>query len=489
MAGLHGEDGGFVRVLGRRDVIAIAFGAMIGFGWVVLTGDFLTDAGSLGAALAFVIGGIVVALVGLTYAELVSAMPAVGGEHNYALRALGARPAFITSWTLVLGYVSVVAFEAVALPQTLLYLAPDLPAGRLWSIAGYDVYATWVAVGVAGALVITALNYVGVRPAAVFQTIVVLFLLVIGVLLTAGSAVGGSAANLEPLFSGGTSGILLVVVATPFLFVGFDVIPQSAGEINLPPRRIGGLLVISVGLAVAWYVMIMLTVGSGLASGARTESELPTAEAMASLWGSPAMGTVLVVGGIAGILTSWNGFLLGASRLLFAMASSGMLPRWFARVHPRFGTPANAVLFVGGLSIVAPLFGRQMLVWLVDAGSLSIIVAYLMVALSFLVLRRREPDMLRPFRLPLGRTVGTLAVLLSLGTAVLFLPGMPAQLIWPYEWVIVGVWWLAGIALVLRLPRIRAGADAEDRLARTLHRRAARPHSRGWSAGQPGGRR
>ena len=126
----HGDNSGLVRVLGRLDVIAIAFGAMIGFGWIVLTGGFLEDAGSGGTALAFVLGGIVVGLVGLTYAELVSAMPSAGGEHNYTLRALGSRPAFVTSWTLVLGYVSVVAFEAVALPQTLLYLAPDLPAGR-----------------------------------------------------------------------------------------------------------------------------------------------------------------------------------------------------------------------------------------------------------------------------------------------------------------------------------------------------------------------
>src|SRR5690606_29116433 len=107
---------------------------------------------------------------GLAYAELVSAMPRAGGEHNYALRALGSRPAFVTSWAIVLGYVSVVAFEAVALPETMLYLAPDMLAGRLWSVAGSDVYATWVLVGVVGAVVITWINYVGIRPASVAPT-------------------------------------------------------------------------------------------------------------------------------------------------------------------------------------------------------------------------------------------------------------------------------------------------------------------------------
>lgn len=455
-----------IRVLGRTDVLVIAFGAMIGFGWVVLTGDFLGDAGSFGAALAFVCGGIVVGLVGLTYAELVSAMPTAGGEHNYVLRGMGARPAFVTSWALVLGYASVAAFEAVALPKTVSYLVPELSSGRLWSVAGSDVFAAWAAVGVGGALIVTVLNYIGVRPAAVFQTIAVLFLVGVGVLLAIGAFIGGRSANLEPLFTGGFSGVILVLVATPFMFVGFDVIPQSAGEIKLAPRKIGKLLVISVVLATIWYVLIMLTVGTGLGRGELGEAELPTADSMTALWDSQVMGNILVLGGVAGILTSWNGFVIGASRLVFAMASSKMLPAWFARVHPRFGTPANAVLFIGVLSMCAPLFGEEMLDWLVNAGSLNIVVAYLMVALTFLVLRRREPDMPRPFRVGAGNTIGVLAVVLSLGLGVQFLPGMPAELTWPYEWVIVGLWWVAGIALVLRLPRTPAGPDAEELLLR-----------------------
>ncbi len=195
-------DAGFTRVLGRWDVLAVAFGAMIGFGWIVLTGGFLEDAGTLGAVLAFAIGGVIMVLVGLTYAELVSAMPHAGGEHNYVLRGLGARTAFVTSWSLVLGYASVVAFEAVALPQTVLYLAPDMLVGKLWTVAGYEVYASWVAVGVTGAVVITALNYIGIRPAAVFQALAVLFLLGVGALLLVGSFVGGSIENMDPLFAG-----------------------------------------------------------------------------------------------------------------------------------------------------------------------------------------------------------------------------------------------------------------------------------------------
>ena len=461
----------FARVLKHRDVLAVAFGAMIGFGWIVLTGTFLDSAGPLGAALAFLLGGVVVGLVGVTYAELVAAMPHAGGEHNYVLRALGSRPAFVTSWSLTLGYVSVVAFEAVALPQTLLYLFPDMLVGRLWSVAGYDVYVSWVAVGVVAAVVMTGLNYVGVRPAAVFQTVAVAFLGVVGVVLVTGAFVGGSTEDMQPLLTGGTAGIISVLVATPFLFVGFDVIPQSAEEIDLPYRKIGQLLVVSVLLAVLWYVVIMLTVGSAMPAAQLADSDLAAADGMAALWDSDAMGTLLVLGGVAGILTSWNGFLIGSSRLVYAMAQSGMLPAWFARLHPVFRTPGNALLFIGGLSVLAPFFGREMLIWLVDAGGLSLVVAYLMVALSFLRLRSLEPQMQRPFRVPAGVAVGSAAALLSLGMAVLFLPGLPAALVWPYEWVLLAGWWVLGVAFLVRVPKAAPGPRAHAAL---VERAAAR---------------
>ncbi|MFW5416091.1 APC family permease [Nocardiopsis sp. CNT-189] len=479
-SGSAGGAGGLLKVLGRGDVLALAFGAMIGFGWIVLTGDFINAAGSAGAALAFVIGGVVIAFVGFTYAELVSAMPHAGGEHHYALRALGGHGAFVASWAMVLGYVSVVAFEAVAVPQTVLYLFPDMGAGRLWTVAGYDVQASLVALGVLAAAVITWLNYMGIRPASVFQTVAVLFLLAAGAVMVVGAFAGGSVQNMEPLFTGGPSGIFVVLVAVPFLFVGFDVIPQSAGEVKIPYRQVGTLLVVSVACAAGWYVLIMLTAGAGLDAEGLAGAELASADAMAAMWDSGAMGNVLVLGGIAGLLTSWNAFLIGGSRLLYAMAESRMIPRWFAKVHPKYRTPSNAVLFIGALSLLAPLFGEAMLGWLVNAGGLNIVVAYAVVALSFLLLRRREPGMERPFRAPAGPFVGWTALLLSLGLLVLYLPGMPAALSWPWEWTMVGAWWLLGAVFMARMPRTAPGADAERRLIAAVE---ARGRERGRGRG------
>jgi basic amino acid/polyamine antiporter, APA family len=331
-------------------------------------------------------------------------------------------------------------------------------------VAGYDVYLSWVLVGVVGAVLITAVNYVGIRPASVAQLVAVLFLLGVALLLLTGSFVGGERANLEPWFVGGVSGFVGVLVATPFLFVGFDVIPQSAEEIDLPPRQIGRLLLVSVLMATTFYIVVMVTVASSLSRDQLAGAELAAADGMAALWESGAMGDLLILGGIAGILTSWNGFLIGASRLLYAMAESGMLPRWFAHLHPRYRTPTHALVFIGGLSVLAPLFGRQMLVWLVDAGGVNIVVAFFVVALSFLALRRREPDMPRPFRVSSGPVVGWAAAGLSLGLAALFLPGMPAALIWPYEWVIVALWWGLGLFFLSRVPAVGPGPRAEQEL-------------------------
>ena len=134
------SEGKFRRVLGSKDVLALAFGAMIGWGWVVLTGGWVIAAGSAGAMIAFAIGGAVVILIGLTYAELASAMPLTGGEHVYSHRALGMGASFFCTWAIILGYVSVVAFEAVALPTVIehLFVGMNRVCGlALWVFADF----------------------------------------------------------------------------------------------------------------------------------------------------------------------------------------------------------------------------------------------------------------------------------------------------------------------------------------------------------------
>ncbi|MEM9741060.1 MAG: amino acid permease [Pseudomonadota bacterium] len=439
----------FLRLLGRRDVIALAFGAMIGWSWVVLAGDWIASAGVLGAVGAFVVGGLIMALIGLTYAELAAALPFAGGEHVYATRALGPGWAFFCTWAITLGYVSVCAFEAVALPTVVATFLPALNEGALWTVAGWTVTLPWLLVGAGAAGLITVLNVIGVRPAAVVQSVVVGAVLLVGLLFLTGVAVLPAGGDLSPLSVGGTTGFVTVLVMVPFLFVGFDVIPQAAEEIAVPQRAMGQLIIVSVLLAAAWYAAIILGVALALPVDARNDAGLVTADAMGAVWGS-AGSTALVLAGLGGILTSWNAFVVGGSRALYAMAAAGQLPAAFAELHPRFRTPYRAVMLIGALSVLAPLFGRPALVWLVNAGGLGIVIAYATVALAFLALRRREPTLERPYVAPIGSIVGGAALFLALALALLYLPGSPAALSWPAEWLIIIVWAIIGYVFWLR---------------------------------------
>ena len=433
----------FLRVLGRRDILALAFGAMIGWSWVVLTGAWIGSAGTMGAITAFVIGGVAILLISLIYAELASALPFAGGEHVYSERALGSGASFICTWGIILGYASVVTFEAVALPTVLDSLIPGLDQVYLWQIAGWDIYLSWVLVGVLGAAIMTVVNVLGVRMVALVQSVVVIAILLVGVLLVSGAVVTGDISNMQPLFKDGVAGITLVLVMVPFMFVGFDTIPQVAEEVDLPFRDIGVVLIASVAMAIVWYGLIILAVGLVLDQTAIDASTTVTAEANARIYGEVG-GTVLLVAGLAGIITSWNAFILGGSRAIYALANSGLLPKFLGQLHPKYHTPTNAIVLLGVLSALGPFFGRPALVWVVNAGSLGIVIAYVMVTWSFLVLRNREPSLDRPYKVPFGQFVGSLALVLAIGMTLLYLPGSPAALLWPQEWGIIIAWIILG---------------------------------------------
>jgi len=439
------------QVLGRRDALALAFGAMIGWSWVLLTGPWTTQAGSLGALLGFALGGCAMIFVALCYAELAAAMPQAGGEHVYSLRALGRTPSFICSWAIVLGYVSVAAFETVAFPYALSHLLPGLDIGYLWTVGGFDIHLSFVATGILGAVLISLINVRGLLLASRVQKAVTTFIVLCGLLVLAGALLNGEAANLRPHFDGGLAGMAAVLIVVPMMFMGFDVIPQAAAEIRLPHAALGRVIVVSVLCGMAFYCAMILAVGLALPAETRAAAGMTTALASESAWGGRPAGILLILGGVAGIITTWNAFVVGASRLLYSMAEDGMLPAAFARLHPRYRTPHVAILTVGLLTCLAPWFGRPVLLWLINAGSFGVVIGYALVALSFIYLRHREPAMPRPYRVPGGRLVGYVALAVCLGLIALFLPGSLAALS-QEEWLICLAWAVFGW-----LCRVRSG--------------------------------
>jgi amino acid transporter len=434
----------FARVLRSRHVITLAFGAMIGWSWVLMSGFWVINGGALGTTGAFALGGLAVVLIGLTYSELAAALPKAGGEHVYTHRALGLGASFVCTWALLMAYVTVCVFESVALPTAIEYLVPEIRFLTLWAIRGASVDLGFVLVGLAGAALMTWINIRGIHTAAVVQTVITALIVISGVLLITGAAAFGSLDAAEPLPKG-IPGAMAVLIMVPAMLVGFDVIPQSAEEIDLPPQRIGTLLVVSVVLAVSWYILVSLGVAAALHGAALSGAPMATADAATALWRTPWAGTLLVLGGIGGILTSWNAFIIGGSRVMFALAESGLLPAAFTRLHPRHKTPYVGVIAIGLLSCVSPLFGRTILVWLIDVGSFAVVITYIFVPLAFLALRRKEPNLVRPFLVPAGELIGWAAVVLGAALLMLYLPFSPSALIWPEEWVIVLVWAVLGV--------------------------------------------
>ncbi|SVE21708.1 uncharacterized protein METZ01_LOCUS474562, partial [marine metagenome] len=245
-------------------------------------------------------GGIAVILISLTYAELVAAMPKAGGEHVYTMRALGFTASFIASWAITMAYVNVCVFESAALPTAMEYLFPNMKAGYLYSIEGADVHASMVAVGIVASVVMTYINYIGIKFAAFVQTLATGLVLAVGLLFLIGALGYDMQGEPAPMSRNGITGVLMVLMMVPALMVGFDVIPQSAEEINLPQDQIGEMLILSVCLAVLWYIAITFAVGLSLTTPQLAASGAATADAMSAAWGSNIAGAVMIIAGIGG---------------------------------------------------------------------------------------------------------------------------------------------------------------------------------------------
>lgn len=466
------EKTGFNKVLGKWDIFTLAFGAMIGWGWVLLTGDWILKAGMPGAIMAFITGGFVVVLVGLTFAELTAAMPAVGGEFVFTYRGMGLDASFICTWFIIFGYVSICAFEAVALPVVLENLVTINHGNPLWFVKGEPIYLSWVIIGVMGALFVGTANIAGMKSATFFQIVFTLVLLITGCMLFFGSIFSAQ----TPIESVDTRNILKispgmvsVLIMTPFMLVGFDVIPQSAEEIALPYKQIGRVLVFSVLLAILWYTVIIFSVGITLGSNELKQNTLAPAIAMQKIYGGAWAKNFLIIGGLAGIVTSWNSFLIGSTRAIYAMANSNMLPRAFAYLHPKYKSPVVAIVFVTITSIIATLFGKATIEWLVNAGGFGIVISWNLVAFSFYRLRIKEPLMTRPYKVAHGKIVGATAFLLSLLLLYLYVPGNTSALNM-VEWSIVGSWIVIGLVLYTWAGMVYGRKSMRNKIDRHLSR-------------------
>ena len=442
--------------MGAGSIWAVALGSIIGWGCFIQGGLWTQRAGGpLPLFLGFLVGGLLMIVVGYSYSYMIAKFPVAGGEFAYAYKGFGRTASYICGWMLSLGYLSIVALNATALPVLASYIFPGVfNKGYLYTIAGYDVYMGEVAIALFFIILFGIMNYMGAKSVGKLQLAMVLIMCAAVVISVVGTIVTGSfdTANLAPAYGAGGKtfggGFISILALAPFLYVGFDCIPQSAEEYDFPPQKcklliisaliigavIYGLMALVTDCVIPWQDVLALTDASGAPVKWHTGAVLEMA-----------MGKigVIFVAVCMGIFTGMNGFFMTSSRLLFGMARAKMLPAAFAKIHPKHKTPSVCIIFVMIVCCICPFFGREVIGWVVDMCSVGTAFGYFFTCAGAYILLKKYGDENDTNRIhpvvALGGCVISVAILL-----LLIVPGSPAFMA-PQSFVALVAWIVLGV--------------------------------------------
>lgn len=438
--------------LSPANIWAVALGSIIGWGAFIQSPNWMVKAGGpLPLTLGFIIGGLLMLVVGCSYAYMIGKYPVAGGEFAYAYVGFGPTASYICGWMLSLGYFSIVALNATAVPVLFSILTPGLlQKGFLWTVAGYDVYLGEILVSLILIWIFSFVNIKGVKSAGNMQLVMCILLVSAVVLILGGTILTGNfhMENLSPAMGHNNvsllSGIIVIVAMAPWLFVGFDCIPQAAEEYNFPPNKTFLLIFSAIGIGAFIYAALAVVTASvmpwlemeQLDVSWRTGAMIQQALGFAGL-------LFVVVAVLCGMFTGMNGFYMAGSRLLFGMARARMLPKWFAYIHPVHKTPSHNILFIALICSLAPFVGREALNWVVDMASMGTAFGYFFTcAGAYVVLTKglmpKSQDDISPIVAAAGAIISVIIVLL------MCIPGSPAFLN-PQPWAALAAWVIMGI--------------------------------------------
>ena len=474
MVRLPTKRGELGKTVGARQFFTLAFGTIIGVGWVIYLGLWLDASGPLGAIIGFAAGTLLIALIGLCYAEMAALFPVSGGEVAYTYANYGLFVSFLTGWLLALIYTSVTSWEAISLGLIAENLIPGIQGRALYQFAGETVYLGGLLLGLLVMAAFVVLNYRGVKWAAMVQEYMMYAFFVICIVFIGAAIILGDVANLQPAFRRSETGsiwpaILATFITAPYFLAGFDTIPQVMEERspNTPVKLAALMIVISVVAAGVFYCVVILASSMIMPWEQLLEmGELPAAAAFEAALGSRFLAKLIVLAALIGILTTWNAILIAASRVIFALSRAWMIPHLFSTVHPKFGSPTSAVLLVGLVGGLGAFLGPGGIGPIVNMATMGFAFEFSLVCIGTIRLRVTRRDANRPYRVPGGMTVIGLATLGAL--AFLFLT---IRNLWvnsegfPLEWYIL----LGGLAVGLLFwfvgAKPRAGVSDVERHA------------------------
>lgn len=438
----------FPRTLGLWQLTSIGLGSIIGVGIFVLAGQQAALNAGPAVVLAFLIAGIASAAAALCYAEFAGMIPATGSSYTYTYAVLGELAAWLIAWNLLLEYALIVAavasgwsgyvhalLDAAGMPfPEWLRGAPGTGEGR-----AFNLVAALVALGVA--ILLSLRTQWGAR----FNALVVA-IKVVGVVLIVGVGIAyvdpanwlpfipDRVVDAEGVARYGTAGVVSAAAIVFFAVFGYDTLTTAAEESTNPQRDLPRAILLSLGVSMAMYIAISMVL-TGIAHYSTLDNDAPVANAFNAL-GLRWIGVAVSITAVTGILSVVFAFMLGAARIWFSLARDGLLPAWFARVHPVHGTPYRPTLVLGVITaITAGLLPIGELAMLVNIGALS---AFVVICASVAILRYRRPDLERRFRTPWMPYVP----LLGIGFSVWLLTQLPGT-----TWIRFLVWMGAGVVV------------------------------------------
>ncbi|MFR9731863.1 amino acid permease [Saccharopolyspora sp. MS10] len=439
-----GESGaGLTRTLGLWQLTAIGVGGIIGAGIFSLAGAVAHGKAGPAVLISFLLAGIASAAAAFSYAEFAGMIPKAGSAYTYGYAVLGEIVGWLIGWDLLLEYTAIVAVVAIGISgyfnELLGFLHVDLP---LWMIGapgteGGDAPPGSYKVNLFAMLLCLLIAFVlnqGMKNAARFETALVYLKVGVVLLVVGVGAFHINAGNYTPFFPFGIGGAVTGAATVFFAVFGYDAMSTAAEESKDSQKHMPKAILYSLVISMVLYVLACLVL-TGMIPYQEISEESAFATAFADV-GLPVVGAIIAVGAILGILTVLFTFMLGATRVGFAMSRDGLLPKWFSRTHPVRKVPSRFTWLIG---IVAAVFaGLLPIEEAAELTNIGILLAFVVVCAAVIVLRYRRPDLPRGFRTPLMPLVPLVGIVFSLWL-VTFLA--------PETWLRFAIWFLIGLAV------------------------------------------
>jgi basic amino acid/polyamine antiporter, APA family len=439
---------------------ALAFGTMIGVGWLVLMNDWLGRGGPLGAMLAFAIGGFLLLPVGYVYGKWVERLPDAAGEAAYTAQVFPGVVSYFTGWIMLLAYLIVCPWEAVAVGKLAAYLFPAFDSFPLYRVSGQTVFLPHVLLGVALTVILAFVNYRGIRASATFQTWITSSVLVLFGVAAFFSARHGSLANFHPEFhSTSFVSILLTLQIVPYFMTGFESVPKIAEEAHpeFGSRGFYRAIVLALFVGAGFYVLSIASVSFATPWRTLLGERFATAIAFERAIGARWPVALIMVAGILGLCQCFNGNLVAASRLLFSFGRRETIPPRFGSVHAKFQTPHFAILGIALVTVLCILLGDALLVPITEVGSMASAFGWLAACVSLFLVERRSRT----------RAVALFGAMVSVVfVAMKIFPIFPGHFSHA-EWTALALWLLLGLVLHVFSPAIARGKKSTPAISPT----------------------